>query len=204
MSKYIIHNANGEIQRLLTCSVDHADANCGEGESLFDVSDPQYDALTNDITALFNGWDVLNGALVQRPAKPSDVHLWDAVARAWVLPFVGMEALQEWKWNQVKADRDAAEIAGFDTAYGRFDSDQTSLLKLSSAFMMANANPAFKVTWTLQDNTTVDLDAAKMIEVGGLAFKYVNDVHQKGVSIRAQIQTTTTFDELQSITWSSA
>lgn len=142
------------------------------------------------------------GVYVPRPAQPTPFHRWDISTHAWLLD---LEDLRKQAWERIKADRDAAEAAGFDTPWGRFDSDPASQTKIIGAAQLASIALAqgapFNIEWTLQDNTSVSLDAAQMIAVGAALANHVNAIHQRGRQLRAQIEAAATLADLESITW---
>lgn len=115
---------------------------------------------------------------------------WDFEASGWVRP-VELEELRATAWERIKRDRDAHEHGGFDTPLGRFDSDLTSQSKIIGAVSVAQmalaSSQAFSIEWTLQDNSTVVLDAESMISVGLALMAHVDATHQTGRSLRAQI-----------------
>lgn len=96
------------------------------------------------------------------------------------------------RWLAVKARRAIAEAAGCDTPLGRADTDSDSQRKLSGAVQMAMiaqaADEPFVVGWTMQDNETVEHDAAAMITLGVLAGQHVAACHAVAVAKRADIE----------------
>lgn len=143
----------------------------------------------------------------QRQAKatvpPHPAH-WSNQAMAWV-DDRSLSEVREDQWRQIKAAREAAEWGGFDTPFGRFDSDPASQTKIIGAAQLASIALAqgapFNIEWTLQDNTRVSLDAAQMIAVGAALANHVNAIHQRGRQLRAQIEAAATLADLESITW---
>lgn len=143
------------------------------------------------------GWGV-------RPERPSVHHRWNPEVGAWQ-DSRSMDELRAARWEEIKAQRDAAEWGGFDTPFGRFDSDPNSQTKIIGAAQLASIALAqgtpFSIEWTLQDNTSVSLDAAQMIAVGAALSNHANAVHQRGRQLRAQIEAAVTLADLESITW---
>jgi hypothetical protein len=75
------------------------------------------------------------------------------------------------KWAEIKAIRDQLESGGFElAAVGRFDSDAESRARIVGASMAAkiarDAGQPYSINWTLANNTTVELDADAVINVG--------------------------------------
>lgn len=143
------------------------------------------------------------GVYVPRPAQPTPFHRWDISTHAWLLD---LEDLRKQAWGRIKAQRDAAEWGGFDTPFGRFDSDPNSQTKIIGAAQLASIAAArgepFSIRWTLQDNSTVMLDAPAMIAVGAAMGRHIDSVHQIGRAKRAAIEAATTYDAIMAVTWS--
>lgn len=137
------------------------------------------------------------------PEKPGPLWEWDWQSKTWSGP--GIEIARLEKWSLIKAARDAHENGGFDTAWGRFDSDPASQTKLIGAAQLASIALAqgapFGIEWTLQDNTSVPLDAMQMIAVGAALAAHIDAAHQRGRQLRAQIEAATTLQDLEAIQW---
>jgi hypothetical protein len=144
------------------------------------------------------GWGV-------RPECPSAHHRWNPEVGAWQ-DSRSMDELRSARWGEIKAQRDAAEWGGFDTPFGRFDSDPKSQAKIIGAVQLASIAAArgepFSIRWTLQDNSTVVLDAPAMIAVGVAMGQHIDSVHQIGRAKRAAIEAATTRDAVMAVTWS--
>jgi hypothetical protein len=192
--KYAIFTpATGQILRMVDCPETMIEAQLGVGEAATpagqDISDATHYVM---------------GGFQPMPAPPSPHHEWDWATKQWHEP-ADMEPARAAKWSQIKAARDADENGGFDTAWGRFDSDPASQTKLIGAAQLASIALAqgapFGIEWTLQDNTSVPLDANQMISVGVALAAHIDAAHQRGRQLRAQIEAATTLQDLESITW---
>lgn len=139
-----------------------------------------------------------------RQERPTWPCRWSNTEMRWI-DLRSLEQVKADCWAAIKAQRDAAEWGGFDTPFGRFDSDPVSQAKIIGAAQLASVSLAqgtpFTIEWTLQDNTSVSLDAAQMVAVGAALANHVNAVHQRGRQLRAQIEAAATIADLESITW---
>lgn len=194
MRTYAIFNpATGQILRMVDCPETMIEAQLGVGEAATpadqDISDATHYVM---------------GGFQPMPAPPGPHHEWDWATKQWHEP-ADMEPARAAKWSQIKAARDADENGGFDTPWGRFDSDPASQTKLVGAAQLASIALAqgqpFSIRWTRQDNTAVELDAPAMIAVGIAMGQHIDAVHQRGRQLRAQIEAATTLQDLESITW---
>lgn len=142
-------------------------------------------------------------AAAKSSPPPYPAH-WSNQTMTWV-DDRSLPQVREDQWRLIKAARDAAEWGGFDTPFGRFDSDPNSQAKIIGAAQLASIALAqgapFGIEWTLQDNTSVHLDAAQMVAVGAALANHVNAVHQRGRQLRAQIEAAATIADLESIAW---
>lgn len=115
------------------------------------------------------------------------------------------EALQQLKWNNIKAKRASLEVSGFEYNSQYFDSSLTSQNKIQGAVILAmlsiSNNQPYSVDWTLQDNTTISLDAADMIQVGLSLSRHLVELHQTSRKLRETVFAATTVEELDAIEW---
>lgn len=194
MRTYAIFNpATGQILRMVDCPETMIEAQLGVGEAAMpagpDISDATHYVM---------------GGFQPMPAQPGPHHEWDWATKQWHEP-TDLEPARAAKWSQIKAARDAHENGGFDTDWGRFDSDPASQTKLIGAAQLASIALAqgapFGIEWTLQDNTSVPLDANQMISVGVALAAHIDAAHQRGRQLRAQIEAATTLQDLESIQW---
>lgn len=110
------------------------------------------------------------------------------------------------KWAEIKAIRDQLECGGFDLAgVGRFDSDAESRARIVGASMAAkiarDAGQPYAINWTLADNTTVELDADAVINVGFALLAHVDGIHQRSRALYAQIQSAEDAQAVAAINW---
>jgi hypothetical protein len=194
MKTYAIFTpSTGQIQRMVGCPATMIQAQLAMGEAAIEAPADVTDAT-----------HYVMGGLQPIPPRPSAHHEWNWATKQWHEP-VDLEPARAAKWSQIKAARDAHEHGGFDTAWGRFDSDPTSQTKLIGAAQLASIALAqgapFGIEWTLQDNTSVPLDANQMISVGVALAAHIDAAHQRGRQLRAQIEAAATLQDLENIQW---
>ena len=110
------------------------------------------------------------------------------------------------KWAEIKAIRDQLECGGFELAgVGRFDSDAESRARIVGASMAAkiarDAGQTYGINWTLADNTTVELDADAVINVGFALLAHVDGIHQRSRALYAEIQAAEDAQAVAAISW---
>jgi len=131
---------------------------------------------------------------------PSPYHWFNFTTQQWVDP----RQLGDFKriqWGQIKQQRAAAEGAGFECDGCRYDSDAVSQQRISGAVQLAMMSPTFSIGWTLEDDTTVTLDAAGMAAVGIALGVHVQTVFAKGQALRTAIDAATTREDVEAVTW---
>lgn len=113
-----------------------------------------------------------------------------------------LNELKEAKRAEINAARDQAEQGGFEYMGKVFDSDQISAQRISMAAQaMALAPEGTTITWTCQDNTTIDLTAQELVGLVVALAEWSNTCHQKATALKAQIDAAKTAEELELITW---
>lgn len=114
-----------------------------------------------------------------------------------------LEELKLAKRVEINAARNAAEQGGFMYLGKAFDSDQISAQRISMAAQaMANAPEGTTITWTCQDNTTIDLNAEQLTGLVVALAAWSNECHQKATALKAEVEKAKTKEELEKITWS--
>ena len=118
------------------------------------------------------------------------------------LPELALDELKKAKREEINAARDAAEQGGFLYKGKVFDSDSVSCIRISSAAQaMIFAPEGTTITWTCQDNTTIDLTAEELIGLVIALADWSNTCHQKATELKAQINACKSKEELELITW---
>ena len=194
--KYTIYNINtGQIQKVLNCP-----------ESLIQL---QYDAATQGcVEGDFSSLDFyIEDSVSKRiPAKPNSYCVFDFITKTWIDPRT-LDEIKSMKWESIKKIRDQVENSSFVWNGHVFDCDVVSQSRIQGTSQLAslalmNQTP-FSVDWTLANNTVVVLTAEDMLAVGKAMFEHINSCHQKSRTLRMQIESATTKEEVEAITWNS-
>ena len=118
------------------------------------------------------------------------------------LPKPTLDELKEQKRAEINKARDAAEQGGFEYMGKVFDSDQVSCIRISSAAQaMQYAQDDATITWTTQDNSTIDLNKAQLMGLVVALAQWSNVCHQKATALKAQIYACASKEELDKIMW---
>ncbi len=121
-------------------------------------------------------------------------------------PQKSLEALKIEKREEINAARDAAEQGGFEYLGKIFDSDPISCQRMSCAAQAMSLLPASednKITWTCQDNTTIDLNAQELLGLVVALAAWSNSCHIKATALKEQIENCQSVEDLAKITWNS-
>ena len=106
------------------------------------------------------------------------------------------------KREEINRYRDATEQGGFEYLGKVFDSDQVSCIRMSSAAQaMQYAPDEATITWTTQDNSTIDLNKAQLMGLVVALAQHSNECHQKATTLKAQIDDCESKEELDKIVW---
>ena len=118
---------------------------------------------------------------------------------------IKLEKQKNLKKEEINEARDKAEQGGFEYLGKIFDSDPISCQRISlasqTALMGKEKGLDFNVIWTCQDNTTIELDADKMIGVSIALTQWSNTCHTKALELKAKVDEATTEEEINNITW---
>lgn len=128
-----------------------------------------------------------------------------------IIPEATLEELKIAKRAEINAARDAAEQSGFEYMGKTFDSDPISCRRISCAAQAMAVMPAVigdeqgepTITWTCQDNTTIDLTAAELQGLVAALAQWSNSCHEKATVLKAQIENAQTAAEVEEISWSN-
>lgn len=119
-------------------------------------------------------------------------------------PSPSLEELKAEKRAEINKERDKAEQGGFEYMGKIFDSDPISCQRISCAAQAMSLLPTSdenKITWTTQDNSTIDLNAQELLGLVGALAQWSNTCHQKATALKAKIDTAQTAEELELIKW---
>lgn len=144
---------------------------------------------------------IKNNQFVSYPLKPNIYSTFDFENEQWVTDLAKAKLEQ---WKKIKDARDTAEFAGFIWDNSTFDSDTVSQARIQSSTQLAMINPnSFSVTWTLADNSLRTLSSGDMIAVGAALSSHIQNVHQIGQTLRNNINSSNTVEEILAINWPS-
>ena len=121
------------------------------------------------------------------------------------LPKPSLDDLKLAKRKEINAARDAAEQGGFEYMGKVFDSDPISCQRISCAAqamqLSALAEETASITWTCQDNTTIDLNPTELLGLVGALAAWSNSCHIKATKLKEQIKACQSAETLAQITW---
>ena len=116
-----------------------------------------------------------------------------------------LDELKVEKREEINATRDSEEQGGFEYLGKIFDSDQISCLRMSCAAqamaLMPAAEPEPTITWTCQDNTTIDLTPAEMQGLVSALAQWSNSCHEKATALKELIEQAESEEDLEKISW---
>ena len=117
-------------------------------------------------------------------------------------PVPTIDELKVLKRAEINQARDNAEQGGFEYMGKVFDSDQVSCIRISTAAQaMQYADDTATITWTTQDNSTIDLNKSQLMGLVVALAQWSNVCHQKATSLKAQIDACASKEELDKIVW---
>lgn len=124
------------------------------------------------------------------------------------LPKPSLTELKEAKRTEINDARNAEEQGGFSYKGKIFDSDPISCIRISSAAqamqMAVMAEDVPVITWTCQDNSTIDLTAADLMGLVVALAEWSNTCHQKATQIKTLLEECQTPEEVEKISWDMA
>ena len=128
---------------------------------------------------------------------------------AWYLkgyaPQKTLAELKIQKREEINQARDAAEQGGFEYMGKVFDSDPISCQRISCAAqamqLSALAEDTPTITWTCQDNSTIDLTPTDLLGLVGALAAWSNSCHIKATALKEQVEACQSAEALAQITW---
>ena len=113
-----------------------------------------------------------------------------------------LDELKVLKRAEINQARDKAEQGGFEYMGKIFDSDQVSCIRMSSAAQaMQYADDTATITWTTQDNSTIDLNKSQLMGLVVALAQWSNTCHQKATALKAQIDACDSKEALDKVKW---
>ena len=118
-------------------------------------------------------------------------------------PTQPLEELKLAKRAEINKASDAAEQGGFEYMGKIFDSDPVSCQRISCAAQAMNLTPksGATITWTTQDNSTIELTAEQLAGLVGALAQHSNACHQKATKLKADVDKAKTAEEVEAIKW---
>lgn len=145
--------------------------------------------------------ELLNGQAAGRPIERNELGY----------PFLGeikQKTLEEYKIEKreiINQERDKAEQSGFEYLGKIFDSDPVSCQRISCAAQAMSLMPVEEnepvITWTCQDNSTIDLSQSQLSGLVVALANWSNKCHEKATSLKNQIEEAESFEEIDAINW---
>lgn len=133
------------------------------------------------------------GGWVEMPAQPSTYHIFNYDIKQWIDPRT-LDEIKAQKWAEIKVMRDQLEFGGFEFEGNIYDSDQ-----VSQGRIMGAAAAEVDQTWTLADNSTVELTAQQLKELYAALQAHIAGVHERGRIARQKIETALTYEEIEAV-----
>ncbi|WP_010115301.1 MULTISPECIES: DUF4376 domain-containing protein [unclassified Acinetobacter] len=130
---------------------------------------------------------------VEIPAQPSPFHTFDYNTKQWIDPR-SLDETKAQKWAEIKSQRDQIEFDGFEFEGNIYDSNQVSQGRILGA-----ASTGVDQTWTLADNTTVNLTASQLQQLYVALQAHIAGVHERGRIARQLIFDAETKEQVESI-----
>ena len=117
-------------------------------------------------------------------------------------PIQPLDIIKAQKIQEINFARDKEEQSGFEYLGKVFDSDSISCLRISCAAQSISLAPTGTIiTWTCQDNSTINLDKEKLAGLIIALANHSNQCHQKASVLKQAINTSTTKEEIAKINW---
>lgn len=136
-------------------------------------------------------WD--GDAFVSIGEPPSTHHTFDYTTKQWT-DSRSLDEIKAQKWGEIKSQRDRLEFGGFEFSGNVYDSDQ-----VSQGRIMGAAVAWIDQTWTLADNTTVELTAQQLKELYAALQAHIASAHERGRIARQLIFDAETKEEVEAI-----
>lgn len=122
-----------------------------------------------------------------------------------IVPEPTLDELKYMKREEINQARNAAEQGGFEYMGKIFDSDPISCQRISCAAqamsMVTMSEEVPTITWTCQDNTTIDLNPQELMGLVVALAQWSNACHQKATALKEKIESCTSKEELDKIVW---
>lgn len=135
----------------------------------------------------------VGGEWIDLPKRPSIFHRFDYTTKQWIDPR-SLDDFKAQKWDELKAQRDQLEFDGFEFEGNIYDSDQ-----VSQGRIMGAASAGIDQTWTLADNTTVELSASQLQQLYAALQAHIASAHERGRIARQLIFDAETKEQVEAV-----
>ena len=189
MSTLISFDEHGRIVGRTTAPASMVEAAAAESD---------FAIVANGILATEETHYVEDGALVEKPEKPSEEYIFNYSTKQWAYDLTGH---RQNKWAEIKSERNREEFSTFEWNSHTFQCDERSQSRIMSAVQRAQLDSTLTMVWTLSDNSTVTLNATELKQVGQALASHIDACHVKARGLRTQINAAETEAELDLITW---
>ena len=159
-------------------------ANTSDGDVIIQTDTPENRA---------DYWDFNLDQFVSIGNPPTPNHTFDYVIKEWV-DLRTLDEIKAHKWAEIKTQRDQLEFGGFEFEGDIYDSDQ-----VSQGRIMGAASAGIDQTWTLADNTTVNLTAAQLQQLYAALQTHIASVHERGRIARQLIFDAETKEQVEAV-----
>lgn len=130
---------------------------------------------------------------------------WQAFNAAGTPPLRTLDQVKTDKREQMNSKRDNLEQSGFPYQGKTIDSNPVSVQRITVAVQAAQAaigaGQPFAITWTCQDNSTIELDAVGMMGMPVALAMFANGLHETARAKKDLIDAATTIEEVEAVTW---
>ncbi len=154
-----------------------------------------------------DGW-ISEGLHYDVPSKPSINHVFNWSSKVWEDPRT-LGDLKQSKWEDIKKARASALIHPIlSTRFGDFDADTAGIASIKDTVLGLNeaakvgASPT-SITWTLADNTSIELTPLELSEVSAMLLSRGNAAYTRARELREEVYSseTDTIEKVEAITW---
>ena len=136
-------------------------------------------------------WNGREFVSIGEPQSPH--HYFDYEIKQWVDPRI-LDDIKAQKWIEIKSQRDQLEFGGFEFEGSIYDSDQ-----VSQGRIMGAVAAGVDQTWTLANNTTVELTALQLQQLYAALQAHIASVHERGRIARQLIFDAETKEQVEAV-----
>lgn len=164
-------------------------------QELISLNTPKDAKFVDDIEYISNTdyFDGESNKFVSIGEPPSPYHTFDYTAKQWVDPR-SLDDIKAQKWAEIKTERYQLEFGGFEFEGNVYDSDQVSQGRIMGASLAG-----VDQTWTLANNTTVELTAQQLKELYAALQSHIASVHERGRIARQLIFEAETREHVEAV-----